>query len=91
MITPVVEAANKALQPVWDLCTKYNCTKTQLALSYILNYPEVSTIIPGIRTPKQVEQNTVGLFMLHPEDRMLIEQLGKGAFVEVMQLIQQQG
>ena len=91
LITPVVEAANKALQPVWDLCTKYNSTKTQLALSYILSYPEVSTIIPGIRTAKQVEQNTVGLFMLQPEDRMLIEQLGKGVFVEVMQLIQQQG
>ncbi|MCY7311809.1 MAG: aldo/keto reductase [Chitinophagaceae bacterium] len=91
LITPVVEAANKALEPVWDMCAKYNCTKTQLALSYILSYPEVSTIIPGIRTPKQAEQNTAGLFILHPEDRMMIEQLGKGTFVEVMQLIQKQG
>ena len=91
LVTPVIEAANKALQPVWNLCAKYNCTKTQLALSYILSYPEVSTIIPGIRTPKQAEQNTAGLFTLHPEDQLLIEQLGQGSFVEVMQLIQQQG
>lgn len=91
LVTPVIEAANKALHPVWNLCAKYNCTKTQLALSYILSYPEVSTIIPGIRTPKQAEQNTSGLFMLLPEDRLLIEQSGRESFVEVMQLIQQQG
>ncbi|OSZ73635.1 hypothetical protein CAP36_16635 [Chitinophagaceae bacterium IBVUCB2] len=91
LVTPVIEAANIALQPVWNLCAKYNCTKTQLALSYILSYPEVSTIIPGIRTPKQTEQNTSGLFKLLPEDKLLIEQLGKESFAEVMQLIQQQG
>ncbi len=91
LVTPVIEAANKALAPVWNLCAKYNCTKTQLALSYILSYPEVSTIIPGIRTPQQTEQNTTGLFKLFPEDRLLIEQLGRESFVEVMQLIQQQG
>ncbi len=87
----VIGAANLALQPVWDLCKNYDCTKTQLALSYILSYPEVSTIIPGIRTAKQVEQNTTGLFQLKPEDKMLIEKLGNGTFIEVMKLIQQQG
>jgi aryl-alcohol dehydrogenase-like predicted oxidoreductase len=91
LVAPVIEPAIKALEPVWDLCAKYNCTKTQLALSYILTYSQVSTIIPGIRTPLQVEQNTTGLFTILPEDRLLIEQLGQGSFVEVMQLIQQQG
>src|SRR5262245_17966273 len=46
----VIDISGKALQPVWELCKKYNCTKTQLALSYILSYPEISTVIPGIRT-----------------------------------------
>ena len=87
----VIEAANIALQPVWDLCSKYNCSKSQLALSYILSYTEVSTIIPGIRTAEQVEQNTNGLFVLLPEDKLLIESLGNGSFAAVMQLIQQQG
>jgi len=88
---PVIEAANKALEPVWDLCARYDCSKTQLALSYVLSYPEVSTIITGIRTAAQAEQNTSGLFRLRPEDRLLIEELGKTHFVEVMQLVQQQG
>jgi aryl-alcohol dehydrogenase-like predicted oxidoreductase len=87
----VIEAANSALQSVWDLCAKYNCSKIQLSLSYILSYREVSTIIPGIRTTEQAEQNTTGLFKLQPDDRLLIEELGKGNFVEVMKLIQQQG
>lgn len=91
LVTSVIEATNKALLPVWNLCAKYNCSKTQLALSYILSYPEVSTIIPGIRTIEQAKQNTTGLFKLLPEDRLLIEQLGQGSFAEVMQLIQQQG
>jgi len=87
----VIESANTALQPVWELCNKYNCTKTQLALSYILSYPEVSTVIPGIRTVAQAEQNTSGLFGLESKDRQLIEDLGAADFVTVMKLIQQQG
>lgn len=42
----VIESANTALVPVWGLCEKYNCSKTQLALSYVLSYPGVSTLIP---------------------------------------------
>jgi aryl-alcohol dehydrogenase-like predicted oxidoreductase len=91
-LTPaIIETANKALQPVWNLCKKYDCTKTQLALSYVLSYTEVSTIIPGIRTAEQAEQNTTGLFFLEPEDKLLIEGLGKTDFAEVMKMIQQQG
>ena len=65
--------------------------KTQLALSYILSYDEVSTIIPGIRTPEQVGLNTNGIFKLSPEDKILIENLGEKEFVSVMELIKQQG
>jgi aryl-alcohol dehydrogenase-like predicted oxidoreductase len=87
----VIQVSNNALKPVWDLCEKYNCSKTQLALSYILSYPEVSTVIPGIRTAKQVELNTTGLFKLDQGDRFLIENLGNTEFKKVMLMIQQQG
>jgi hypothetical protein len=56
-----------------------------------LSYPEVSTVIPGIRTVVQAEQNTTGLFRLAAADRQLIEGLGQTDFAEVMKLIQQQG
>jgi len=87
----VIDASNNALNPVWALCKKYNCSKTQLALSYILSYPEVSTIIAGIRTTEQVKLNTTGLFQLDRNDRSMIEQLGATDFIQVMDLIQKQG
>ncbi len=87
----VILATTNALSPVWELCDKYRITKTQLALSYALSYPEVSTVIPGIRTPEHVEQNTIGLIRLSDEDLKMIESLGQTDFVSIMQLIQQQG
>jgi aryl-alcohol dehydrogenase-like predicted oxidoreductase len=87
----VIDTSNNALIPVWDLCRKYNCSKTQLALSYILSYPEVSTIIAGVRTAEQVQLNTTGLFQLDKTDMQVIEKLGEAEFVSVMKFIQQQG
>jgi aryl-alcohol dehydrogenase-like predicted oxidoreductase len=87
----VILATTKALEPVWKLCEKYKITKTQLAFSYVLSYPEASTIIPGIRTPEHVEQNTNGLIRLEEKDLKMIEGLGQKEFVAIMQLIQKQG
>lgn len=87
----VIDTANDALKPVWQLCEKYNCSKTQLALSYILTYSGVSTIIAGIRTAEQVQLNTNGLFKLDKPDMEMIERLGATDFISVMKLIQQQG
>ncbi len=87
----VISSCANALAPVWELCEKYNCSKTELALSYILSYPELSTIIPGIRTEQHVRKNTSGLFKLKKEDRNFIEQLGENDLVSVLNLIQKQG
>ena len=62
-----------------------------MALSYILSYPAVSTIIAGIRTAEQVKLNTKGLFQLDREDLEMIERLGETDFASVMELIQRQG
>ena len=91
-LTPdVINSSTEALQPVWDLCKAYDTTKTGLALSFILSYPEVSTVIPGIRTKAQVKDNTTGIVPLKKEDRELIETLGDTSFAEVMRLIEQKG
>ncbi len=87
----VIDSSNKALEPVWALCSKYDCSKTELALSYILSYTEVSTSIPGIRTAEQAKTNSSGLFQLQQEDITMIEGLGATDFASVMTLIQQQG
>jgi len=87
----VIDACAIALAPLWQLCEKYNCTKTQLSLSYVLSYDEVLTIIPGIRTIAHAESNTAGLVRLEKADRELIEQFGSNSFVPVMKMIQEQG
>jgi aryl-alcohol dehydrogenase-like predicted oxidoreductase len=87
----VIDTTLAATAPVWQLCEKYNCSKTQLALSYILSYDEVSTIIPGIRTPEQAALNTEGLFKMDKKDRLMIEGLGANEFTSLMDLIQKQG
>ena len=91
LIREVIDVSNNALETVWALCNKYKCTKTQLALSYILSYPEISTIIAGIRTAEQVQLNTTGLFQLDKQEIEMIEGFGQKDFIEVMKLIQQQG
>ena len=87
----LVEAANKKLENAWELCKKYNINKTQLALSYILSYLEVSTVIPGIRTTEQAEQNTSGLVRLEPADMSLISNRGGTGVPDVMELIRSLG
>jgi aryl-alcohol dehydrogenase-like predicted oxidoreductase len=87
----VIDAANKALAPVWQLCNKYECDKTTLALSYILQYKEISTVIPGIRTAEQINSNTVAKVILEKEDIALIEALGTTELVTLMELIKSQG
>lgn len=87
----VIDTCAAALAHVWKLCKKYNCTKTQLALSYILSYPEVSTVIPGIRTAAHAVSNTTGMIKLDHVDIAFIEELGMTGFIPVMELIKKQG
>ena len=91
-LTPkIINSSNEALVNVWELCNKYQVSKTQLALSYILSYSEVSTVIPGIRTHEHVRLNTSGLVKISNEDRDMIEREGQGVLAELLVLIEKQG
>ena len=87
----VIDRTNEALTEIWKLCKKYECNKTQLAISYVLSYPEVSVVIPGIRTPEHVISNTSGLFALDISDRLMIEEAGETGLKMIMEMIQKQG
>lgn len=91
-LTPnIIIEVNNALAPIWSLCEKYDITKTQLALSYVLSYPQVSTVIPGIRTKEHVGDNTTGLIKLSEEDLSMIEEQGNNQLKQLMELIEKQG
>jgi aryl-alcohol dehydrogenase-like predicted oxidoreductase len=91
-LTPaIIKSSNEALQNTWELCNKYQVSKTQLALSYILSYNQVSTVIPGIRTPEHVQLNTSGLVKLAPEDINFIEREGQATLATLLSVIEKQG
>lgn len=79
------------LTGIWPLCEKYGIDKTTLALSYILSYDQVSTVIPGIRTPQHAEQNTANLVKLDDVDMELIENIYRDKFSAVVDLMELQG
>lgn len=77
------------IQPVLSqLSDRYNMTQAQFALSYILSYREVSTVIPGIRTAGQVFLNTEGIKIITNEDRDMVEEMD---FTRLMGMIMNKG
>jgi aryl-alcohol dehydrogenase-like predicted oxidoreductase len=57
----VLEKALQELEEVWVLSDKLGLSATQLSLSFVLSFPEISSVIPGIKTPQQAISNTSGL------------------------------
>lgn len=77
-------------EKVWPVAKKEGLSGTSLALSYILSFPEISTVIPGIRTAEQVKGNTQGLKTLTPESSDLLQSLAI-EWEPVVQLMEQRG
>jgi len=77
-------------EQVEPVAIKENLSLLQLALSFILSYSEISTVIPGIRTEQHVHQNTSGLKLLQKENRFFLEQLSV-QWETVVKLMEQKG
>jgi aryl-alcohol dehydrogenase-like predicted oxidoreductase len=84
-------ALNILNEKIWPLCDKYKISKTALALSFILSYKNISTVIPGIRTPQHVLDNTSGIIELEQEDKAAIEMAFTTDFAKVTALMEKQG
>ena len=91
-LTPeIIQKSNEALKPAWDLLQKYDTTKLGLSLSYILSYPGVSTVIPGLRTSEQVKENVNKLVEITDDDRKFLEELNAEQLENLVGLMQKQG
>ncbi len=91
-LTPEIMAASlDALEEIWPIAEKYGISKTALSLSYVLSLPEISTVIPGIKTVEQAKMNTSDIIKLNIEDKMLIEKLYAERFSKVVDLMENQG
>jgi aryl-alcohol dehydrogenase-like predicted oxidoreductase len=78
-------------EKVWPVASKTQMSKTALALSFILSYPSVSTVIPGIRTEEHVDQNTGGLQAMDASDLQLLQSLSSSDWVPVLEEMEKQG
>ena len=70
----LIELLN-SLDEVWAISEKYNVNNTTLALSFILNHQEISTVIPGIKTPHQAEMNTEKIIEISKDDLDFLHRL----------------
>lgn len=84
----VIEILN---EKIWMLCSKYSISKTTLALSFILSYEAVSTVIPGIRTPQHVVDNTNTIVELEKRDIEWMEQVFLNDFKSVVDEMEKLG
>lgn len=88
----IISRTNKILEEkVWTLCEKYNTGKTSLALSFILSFDSVSTVIPGIRTPQHAVDNTKDIIRLDKSDVEHLTELYNSHWKEIVALMEKQG
>jgi aryl-alcohol dehydrogenase-like predicted oxidoreductase len=91
-LTPqIIHATWSALGDLESVAQNYGLSFTELALSYVLSQPGVSTVIPGMRTPEQVADNVRGRTILERKDLDYIAELYDEKFYKIADMLQQQG
>lgn len=69
-LTPkMLQSILPALADVWQISEKYGISRTSLALSFIMSFEEVSTVIPGIKTVHQAVENAKPLEFMQAKDK----------------------
>jgi aryl-alcohol dehydrogenase-like predicted oxidoreductase len=63
----------------------------EFALNFILSFQEVSTVIPGIRTAKQVKQNAIDSRKLDASHFDYLQKMGETDWSPILKLMEKQG
>lgn len=86
----VLEKALQELEDVWDLSKQLGLSPTQLSLSFVLSFRQISTVIPGIKTPQQAIANTSGLKKLNEGHKNFLINLYEGKFDKLLKFMEEQ-
>lgn len=87
----LIATVNSGLGEIWDTATREGLTPLDLAVSYPLWQPGVSTVIPGIKTARQAVENNGAV---HPVNRLLdsmIKEFYKSDLYRITELMQALG
>lgn len=83
----ILKQSLEDLEPVWPIAKKYDINLTSFALSFILSHAQVSTVIPGIKTPEQAIANTKGIISLSGEDINALYDLFQYRFDDLLEVM----
>ena len=86
----IIERSLSALEVVWRIADGKKISKTSLALSFCAGIPEISTIIPGIKTPGQAEMNTQ-IVPLDRQEMKIMTDMYAERFSQIVALMEKQG
>jgi aryl-alcohol dehydrogenase-like predicted oxidoreductase len=87
----LLERSLNDLEPLWRRAEALHLSPTAYALSYILSHPEVSTVIPGIKTPEQAVGNTSAMVRLPAEEFGFLEKYYHEKLTVLLDLMEKQG
>lgn len=87
---PVLGRALEALEDVWELSEGTGLSPTQLSLSFVLSFPQVSAVIPGIKTPEQAIANTSRLKKMREDHKKLLTDLYQQKFEKLVNFMEKQ-
>jgi len=87
----VLERSLKDLEPIWPIAEKYNIGLDAFALSFILSHHEISTVIPGIKTPEQAMANVKNICTLNQEDLSFLHTLYDVRFSDLLEFMKLHG
>lgn len=81
----------KSLEPIWLLAQELDISPVTLSLRYILSFSEVSTVIPGIRTPEQAADNVRDLRALPDSAKEKIREIYEQDFYRLVEEMEKSG
>ncbi len=87
----VLQRALKALEPVWPIAQQNQMRPSEFSINFCLSIPGVSTVIPGIKTPAQADENTAGLRRLDDPTLSELRTLYASSLAEIVSLMEKHG
>lgn len=90
-LTPrILQQSTLDLEPFFELARARKASPASIALAFVLSHPEVSTVIPGMRSPEQAAQNAAGPFGLTESEHDRLRQLYDDRLADLLSLMERE-
>ena len=87
----IISAIKKELDKISSEEVFNKVSQTTISLSYILSYSQISTVIPGMKTPEQVVQNTKPIIKIDKNIQQKIEESYNQNLYKIVEMMEKLG